>query len=187
MAFTDEKKAQEIIDLMRQNAESLDKLANYKLKNNLFVGEFLYNDESLSKQNLYYSISVTTHFVEFETVLIWLRFNKPSVAGSIEGKYKTLLSDAKKTDQKFKDNKDLIDSKIFAGAIKTSELSLSAEEIKQEILYGFNSVILITALQSDAGGLAKELRDTAKCSEMNYYPKTHKKTSKTAVMRGIRL
>ena len=70
---------QKIIDLMRQNADNLDKLGTYPLNSKqLFGGDCVISEYFYDSGN-YYEISYLQHLEYYDNILAWLDYNKPGV------------------------------------------------------------------------------------------------------------
>ncbi len=120
-------KVQEIIDLMQQNADSLDRLSNYPLNDKL-----LFNDESVPDSDVYYQIYYHTHFVRYDELLTWLDYNKPGLVNTLERENSRIMDSAKALDKNYQEIKWVF-SKQLPNIVKAYDPSLKPREIRKGI------------------------------------------------------
>lgn len=139
-------KVQEIIDLMQQNADSLDRLSNYPLNDKL-----LFNDESISDSDVYYQIYYHTHFVRYDELLTWLDCNKPGLVNTLERENSRVTDIAKALDKNYQEIKWVF-SKQLPNFVKAYDPSLKPREISKGIKddHSFRIALFKTGVSSFA-------------------------------------
>ncbi|MBW8039451.1 MAG: biotin transporter BioY [Planctomycetes bacterium] len=162
MAFTDERNTQKIIDLMRQTADSLDKLGTYPLNDKqLFGGDCVISDFFSKHDNIYYQTAYFQHLGYYDSILTWLDYNKSGVVNTLEREHNRILDNAKALDQNYRKIK-YIYTKQFPDIVKANDPSLDPEEFKKAIKHdhAFKVSIFVLEISNFAGkfrNLVKQL------------------------------
>ncbi len=169
-------RAQEVIGLMRQNADSLDKLGTYPLNaKQLFGGDCVISEYFYDSGN-YYEIGYLQHLEYYDNILAWLDYNKPGVVNTLEREHNRVLDHAKAVDQHSKEIK-FIYMKQFPDIVKAKDPSLDPEKFKKEIKD--DHAFRIGLFTHAASKMAEKFRNIAKQLETECISGSLKETAMT--------
>lgn len=129
-------KMQEIIDLMQQNVDRLDKLSNYPLNDKLlFCADSPFNNENSENLlccDIYYQTIYIEHLVRYDELLTWLGYNKPGLVNTLERENSRVTDSAKALDKNYQEIKWVF-SKQLPNVVKAYDPSLKPREIGKGI------------------------------------------------------